>query len=286
MNSRTTGPEPMSLADYGDWGVQVPEATQLAWLATEAVAQGNATMPIVSTATPTRTPRPNPTSTPKATQASTSTSSAKQPTASPAPTETSAPPTATPLPTATSQPFTPIPPAPIMGRHVVSKDETLFCIARAYGVLPAAIAQANGLFPPFTVLPGQTLNVPAVQWKNIAPGQVCSPQFTSLYPGLSHNTPTPTAIGSLTVVLNVKCIANCDTLAADYVLHVQPVVTGGAAPYTYDPGIGLDVQFNSQPFGHCSDVHGLVTVTSADGQTASAPWYYHDVACPTPTVSP
>jgi hypothetical protein len=169
---------------------------------------------------------------------------------------------------------------------VVSKDETLFCIARAYGVLPAAIAQANGLFPPFNIAPGQALGIPAVQWTNVAAGPVCPPQFVSPYPGLSYNTSTPTAIGPLTVVIKVTCTANCDTLAADYILHIDTDVTGGLAPYTFDPGPGLDGQLNSQPFGHCSDVHGVVTVTSADGQSVAAPWYYHDIACPTPTPAP
>ncbi len=56
--SPNTDPEPMTFADYGEWGVKVPEATQLAWLATEAVAQGNATMPVVATGTPTATTPP------------------------------------------------------------------------------------------------------------------------------------------------------------------------------------------------------------------------------------
>ena len=174
-----------------------------------------------------------------------------------------------------------------MGRHVVLKDETLFCIARTYGVLPAAIAQANGLFVPFNVAAGQTLAIPEVQWVNIAAGPVCPPQFTSLYPGLLPvATPTSTGPIPFTLSLNVTCQANCDTLTADYVLHVEPTVTGGVAPYTFVPGVGLDAQFNSMPFGHCSDVHGEVTITSADGQTASKAWFYHDVACPSATATP
>ena len=91
----------------------------------------------------------------------------------------------------TEPPFTPIPPAPIMGYHVALKDETIYCIGRAYGVLPAAIAQANGLVPPFNMAPGQTLAIPEVQWMNVAAGPVCPPQFTSKFPGLSAVTPYP-----------------------------------------------------------------------------------------------
>jgi LysM repeat protein len=286
---QVTGAEPMTMADYGTWGSQVPEATQLAWLSTEAVVQGSATLPVVATATPSRTPRPSATATPLAT-------ATPPATAVPLPSEPSATPTAViptstateikRLPTSTERPFTPIPPAPIMGHHVVLKEETLFCIARAYGVLPAAIAQANGLFLPFNVVAGQTLAIPEVEWVNVAAGPVCPPQFASKYPGLAVATPTSATPGVVSLSLSVTCVANCDVLTPDYVLHIEPAVTGGVAPYTFKPGIGLDAQFNSQPFGHCSDVHGEVTVTSADGQTASTPWFYHDAACPTATATP
>ncbi len=279
VKNQATGPVEMGSADYGEWGVQVPEATQLAWLATEAVVQGSATLPVVATPTASRTPRPKPSVTAKP---GLPPASATVPATAPAPATPTAP-VVPPPPTA--RPFTPIPPAPIMGQHVVLKDETLFCIARAYGVLPAAIAQANGLFLPFNVTAGQMLVIPEVQWVNVAPGPVCPPQFASLYPGLTVDTPAPTAIGLLTVVIKVTCTANCDVLNPDYLLHIDADVTGGLAPYTFNPGPGLDGQLNSQPFGHCSDVHGVVTVTSADGQTVAAPWYYHDVACPTPTAT-
>src|SRR5205823_11253924 len=134
----------------------------LAFLATEAVAQGSATLPIVPTATPSAPPAPSATPVPN------------QP--------TEAIPSPSPVPSPI--PPTPLPPLPIIGHHLVGAGETLFCIARGYGVLPAAIAQANGLMTPFTVYPGQTLKIPAVQWDDILPGPVCAPQFKSPYPGL------------------------------------------------------------------------------------------------------
>jgi len=115
-------PEPMSFADYGEWGANVPEATQLAGLATEALAQGSATLPVVATGTPTPPP---PTATP----------GGDQPTTTPQP---SSPTAAAVIRSATPAPFTPIPPAPVIGRHVVRGGETIFCIGRGYGVLPAA----------------------------------------------------------------------------------------------------------------------------------------------------
>ena len=108
------------------------------------------------------------------------------------------PSTALPLPT-------PIPTVSIIGRHTVRSGETLLCIGRAYGVLPDAIAQANGLVSPFNLSLGQVLNIPAVQWTAIAPGPVCAAQFISPFPGLPvvptlipipTATPVPTASGA------------------------------------------------------------------------------------------
>jgi LysM repeat protein len=270
--SPNTDPEPMTFADYGEWGVKVPEATQLAWLATEAVAQGNATMPVVATGTPTATTPPE----------AASTLAANQPTPAPS----------SPTPTfvirpATAVPFTPIPPAPIIGRHTVRAGETLFCIGRSYGVLPGAIAQANGLTLPFNILPGQTLKIPEVQWVNVEPGPVCAPQFQSPFPGLPPPTETPlvpetTASAALTLFAKATCVSNCDSATGDYELRIDTQVSGGIQPYDYKPGVSYLLTYK-----HCVDgvdLSGTVTVTSADGQSATATWTYHDAACsPTPT---
>ncbi len=264
-----TSPAPMEFADYGVWGAQVPEATQFAYLGTEAAVQGDATMPIV--ATPTRAPSttPRPTRTPSADQ----TTPPSPPTELPLPT----PPRT--LPTATPVPFTPIPPAPSIGVHTVLGNETLFCIARGYGVLPGAIAQANGLVVPFIVYPGQRLNIPAVQWVDISPGPVCAPQFESPFPGL----PVPTATAPplpLTVSVEMHCITNCGSAIGEYVVHFVVTVSGGIEPYVYDPAQTFDVTVP-----HCVEGQGAITVTSADGQTVTTPWFYHDVAC-VPTTTP
>ena len=253
----STTPEPMSLADFGRWGVQVPEATQLAFLATEAVAQGSATLPIVPTATPSASPVPAATQPPD------------QPTAS-------AP---SPSPVPSPAPPTPLPPLPIIGRHLVGAGETLFCIARGYGVLPAAIAQANGLITPFTVYPGQTLKIPAVQWDDILPGPVCATQFTSPYPGLPVSTSTPAVTSTpgphLTLDVEVRCSFNCESSDGNYNVRVEAQVSGGVAPYTFNPGQSFEVSLAA-----CADGAGTVSVTSADGQTASQSWTYHKVSCP------
>ncbi len=121
------------------------------------------------------------------------------PSPTPSPTDTATQPP-TPTPTASATPTSPrpapaLPAAPaadVIGRHVVQNGETLFCIGRGYGVLPAAIARANGLPASVNVVPGQTLQIPAAQWENIPPGPACTPQFTSPFPGfIPTATPTP-----------------------------------------------------------------------------------------------
>jgi LysM repeat protein len=292
LDARTnTEPEPMSMSDYGAWGSRVPEAAQLAYLATQA---GMATGTAESEATSTEAPPPTATATATALPASPS----PTPTVPASPTPTLAPPTATatltpapatntvaPSPTrqptqpATARPTnTPLPPLPILGQHTVLAGETIFCIGRGYGVLPTAIAQANGISLNTSIRAGTRLNIPQVQWTNISAGPVCPPQFTSPYPGLpvvsASNTPSaPT----LTLRLNSNCIFNCNSQEGDYIVNVQAIASGGVEPYSYVPGQNFDVTLP-----HCTNGSGSVTVTSGDGQTASAIWEHRDVSCPTP----
>ncbi len=122
--------------------------------------------------TATSTPSPPPSPTPEGAPTATATNTA-------APT-----PTALPLPTAAPGAL-----FPIIGVHTVQPGETIFCIGRAYGVLPTAITQVNGVI---TLRPGQQLRIPGVQWPSIPPGPVCQTQFTSPFPGLTPtNTPAP-----------------------------------------------------------------------------------------------
>jgi LysM repeat protein len=71
---------------------------------------------------------------------------------------------------------------PVLGQHVVRHGESLFCIGRAYGVLPSAIAEASGLGLNAALTPGVTLTIPSVRWSNIPGGPVCERQFTSPFP--------------------------------------------------------------------------------------------------------
>lgn len=284
-------PERMQLADFGAWGVKVPEATRLAFYATEAVVQGSATLPVVATETPTAAPPATETPTPTlegVPAAPTNPPALDTPTAPPTPTE--APVVATPLPRPT---YT------LIGTHVVQPGETLYCIARAYGVLPFAIADANGSSTLINLRPNQRLGIPAVQWFNISAGPVCAPQFASPYPGLPLPVSTPpteptatpvdgapptTVADPLRIVeIAVLCVGNCTNQEATYRVKVIVTVSGGVAPYTFSPGQAFD-----QDFPRCTPGTGAVTVTSADGQTATASWpQYEDVGCvPTATAEP
>lgn len=72
-------------------------------------------------------------------------------------------------------------PGEILGHHVVQPGETLYCIARAYGVDPAAIASTNGIVNPNLIYPGMELAIPNVP-KTLPAGRVCPRQFNGTEP--------------------------------------------------------------------------------------------------------
>ncbi len=64
----------------------------------------------------------------------------------------------------------------ILGYHVVRPGETLFCIGRAYGVDPWAIASQNGIVNPGRIYAGMRLAIPDA-YRTLPPGPRCTPQF-------------------------------------------------------------------------------------------------------------
>ena len=64
-----------------------------------------------------------------------------------------------------------------MGWHVVKTGETLYCIARAYGVSPWSLAAHNGIVSPNLIYPGQVLAVPNAYAPTPA-GPTCVAQFS------------------------------------------------------------------------------------------------------------
>ncbi len=64
----------------------------------------------------------------------------------------------------------------ILGYHVVRPGETLFCIGRAYGVDPWAIASQNSIVNPSRIYAGMSLAIPDA-YRSFPPGPRCTPQF-------------------------------------------------------------------------------------------------------------
>jgi LysM repeat protein len=63
-----------------------------------------------------------------------------------------------------------------IGIHVVRSGETLYCIGRAYGVSPWAIASHNGLAAPSLIYVGQRLAIPNA-YASLPAGRTCTRQF-------------------------------------------------------------------------------------------------------------
>jgi LysM repeat protein len=125
----------------------------------------------------------------------------------------------------------------ILGTHVVRGNETLNCIGRGYGVLPAAIASANGINAAASLTVGQSLRIPAVRWTSITPGPICTPQFTSPFPGLATATATATAIATTTATTTATPTATQSP---------TPSATPSITP-TSTPTIDAPVFSNLQP---------------------------------------
>jgi len=101
------------------------------------------------------------------------------------PPPTAAPPSVTPAiqPSAT--------PSGLLGRHTVQAGETIYCIGRAYGVRPDAIAEANNLQAPYAIFADNLLAIPPAPWVNAPAGLQCKAQFPSPYLAPVPPTPVP-----------------------------------------------------------------------------------------------
>jgi len=69
----------------------------------------------------------------------------------------------------------------ILGTHYVRPGETLYCIGRAYGVSPWAIATQNGILNANLIRVGMALAIPNAP-ATLTPGPVCARQFPSYSP--------------------------------------------------------------------------------------------------------
>lgn len=120
-------------------------------------------------------------------------------------------PTPTPSVTPTGTIFTPTPtltPSPtstpgggVAGKHVVRAGETLYCIGRAYGVSPWAIASVNGIYAPYRLYIGRVLTIPNVPWTNVPAGPTCPRQFQGTPPAVTVTPPPPVGCRAIHVVV-------------------------------------------------------------------------------------
>ena len=94
-------------------------------------------------------------------------------------------PTVLPSPSVTPIPVciipAPVSKTPVIGAHRVMPGETVYCIARTYGVSPYAIVEQNNLQPSALVHNGLYLDIPAAPWIFVPAGEACAPQFVSPY---------------------------------------------------------------------------------------------------------
>jgi len=94
----------------------------------------------------------------------------------------------------------------VIGQHTVQQGEYLYCLGRAYQVSPWAIAQQNHIPWPYYVYPNQVLQIPAMPWYNIPPGQTCAPQFTApVWPTPTPLPPPPTYVPPPTTPVPGTC---------------------------------------------------------------------------------
>lgn len=133
-----------------------------------ATQGGTVTITEEDTPTPTNTPEATLTPTPENTATLTPTpENTPLPSSTPSPTLTPATtPSATPSP----------PPGNILGYHTVQPGETLYCIGRAYGVDPYAIASQNNILNPSLIHAGNVLAIPNAP-RALPAGRVCPAQF-------------------------------------------------------------------------------------------------------------
>ena len=106
-----------------------------------------------------------------------------------------------------------------LGTHEVRLGEWLFCIGRAYGVSPWAIAEKNNIWWPYFIFPFQTLTIPNIPWTDASSGRVCTSQFTVSNVTVTA-TPTATATAGTTTP-----VTSTSTPTATRTATITPIYT-------------------------------------------------------------
>jgi LysM repeat protein len=113
--------------------------------------------------------------------------------------------------------------------HVVQPGETIYCIARAYGVSATAIATYNGITNPNRIRPGQVLAIPDA-YATLPAGPVCARQCGVTPPACTCATYHTVVAGnnlyriSLTYGVSMWRIAECNGILNLNLLRVGQVL--------------------------------------------------------------
>lgn len=128
----------------------------------------------------------------------------------------------------------------ILGNHVVRPGETLFCIGRAYGVDPWAIATQNYIVNANLIYPGVTLAIPNAP-ATLPPGPICDPQFGT--------APTPTPVPPSEAISCGSCTC----------AQFHTIVTGETLM-----AIALRYDVNMWTIAHCNCIYNLHYIRIGD----------------------
>jgi LysM repeat protein len=126
----------------------------------------------------------------------------------------------------------------ILCEHIVRAGESIFCIARAYGVDPYAIVRENGLLSPNLIYAGMSLHIPNVP-AELPPGPVCVRQCE----GNATITPVPEVL---------QC-GGCTCAAEHSVIYGETLTS-----------IALFYGVNLWRLAGCNCIHNLNFVTAGE----------------------
>jgi LysM repeat protein len=180
----------------------------------------------------------------------------------------------------------------VLGQHQVMPGETLYCIGRAYGVAPAAIAQANGLALATRLSIGQVLTIPAVAWANIPAGPVCTPQFAPLS---TSGTPEvlaaiPSASASPAMASGITYVIRRGDTLWRIALKLKTTVSALKAANRLTTNIIFPGQQLAIPstagLAASSEVTTLTSTASGASEAATSPEPADQTSLPPPTQAP
>ncbi len=153
--------------------------------------------------------------------------------------------TAAPAPTATPVPSEPTTTPTTNGTHTVQSGETLFSIARRYGVGVADLAQLNGLVNTNLIYVGQPLQIPGGAGNTPTPAPIATPTPTS------EPTSEPTSTSTMHIVQSGETLS---VIALRYGVTINSIMQANGlsnANYIY--------------------VGQALTIPNASGGTTAAP---------------